>query len=107
MNGVGSTQENLKEAIEGETHEFRSMYPDMIKTAEEEGEKAALRSFRYANEVEQIHAGLYSDMLQGLSGEQEEYPYFVCPVCGHTIGREAPERCPVCGAMGKMYNRID
>lgn len=107
MNGVGSTQENLKEAIEGETHEFRSMYPDMIKTAEEEGEKAALRSFRYANEVEQIHAGLYTDMLQGLSGEQEEYPYFVCPVCGHTIGREAPERCPVCGAMGKMYNRID
>ncbi len=107
MNGVGSTQENLKEAIEGETHEFRSMYPDMIKTAEEEGEKAALRSFMYANEVEQIHAGLYSDMLQDLSGEQEEYPYFVCPVCGHTVGREAPERCPVCGASGKMYNRID
>ena len=107
MNGVGSTEENLKEAIEGETHEFKSMYPEMIRTAEEEGEKTALRSFRYANEVEQIHAELYSGMLKNLAEGAEEYPYFVCPVCGHTVGREAPERCPVCGAMGKMYNRID
>ena len=107
MNGVGTTEENLKEAIEGETHEFKSMYPEMIRTAEGEGEKTALRSFRYANEVEQIHAELYSGMLKDLTEGQEEYPYFVCPVCGHTVGREAPERCPVCGAMGKMYSRID
>lgn len=107
MNGVGSTEDNLKEAIEGETHEFKSMYPEMIKIAEEEGEKVALRSFRYANDVEQIHAQLYTAMLEGLHNDQEDYPYFVCPVCGHTVGREAPERCPVCGAMGKMYSRID
>lgn len=107
MEGVGSTENNLKEAIQGETHEFMNMYPDMIKTAEKEGHEGALRSFRYANEVEQIHADLYSRMLQNLSEAQEEYPYFVCPVCGHTAGREAPERCPVCGASGKMYRRID
>lgn len=107
MKGVGSTAENLKEAIQGETHEFTSMYPEMIKTAEEEGEKAALRSFKYANEVEQIHASLYTGMLGDLENEQDEYPYFVCPVCGHTIGHQAPEKCPVCGALGKMYNKID
>ncbi len=107
MNGVGSTKENLKEAIEGETHEFISMYPEMIKTAEMEGEKAALRSFKYANEVEQIHAKLYTGILEDLDDQQEAYPYFVCPVCGHTVGRKAPDKCPVCGASGKMYKQID
>ena len=30
MKGVNSTIENLKEALAGETHEFKNMYPDMI-----------------------------------------------------------------------------
>jgi rubrerythrin len=107
MDGIGSTKENLQSAIEGETHEFRNMYPDMIKTAEEEGHKNALRSFRFANEVEKIHAELYSGLLEKLNPQMDSYPYFVCPVCGHTAGHTAPETCPVCGARGSMYKRID
>ena len=42
---VGTTAENLKAAIAGETHEFESMYPEFIAVAEEEGQKAAVRSF--------------------------------------------------------------
>ena len=41
LKGVGSTADNLKEAIAGETHEFKNMYPAMIQEAEAEGEKAA------------------------------------------------------------------
>ena len=41
LKGVKSTAENLKEAIAGETHEFKSMYPAMIEAAQSEGEKAA------------------------------------------------------------------
>jgi len=37
----------------------------------------------------------------------EQYAYFVCPVCGHTAGKEAPETCPVCGAKGSLYRRVD
>jgi rubrerythrin len=109
MNAVGSTRENLKDAIAGETHEFKSMYPEMIETAEEEEDTRALRSFRYANEVEKIHARLYSEMSESLELKREEegYPYFVCPVCGHTAEREAPETCPVCGTAGDRYTRID
>ncbi len=33
MKGIGSTADNLKDAIAGETHEFKSMYPDMIEHA--------------------------------------------------------------------------
>ena len=39
VGGVRTTAENLKEALAGETHEFKSMYPEMIKTAEAEGDK--------------------------------------------------------------------
>ena len=66
MDGIRSTKENLAEALAGETHEFKNMYPDMINAAEEEGHKSAARSFRYANEVEQEHAALYQKALDNL-----------------------------------------
>lgn len=104
MQAVGSTADNLKAAVAGETHEFESMYPEMIKQAEAEGHKAALRSFTYANEVEKTHAALYRQALANL-GKQEEYDYYVCSVCGHTHEREAPEKCPVCGAKRGAFSK--
>ena len=108
MHGVGNTEENLKAAVAGETFEFREMYPEMIKTAEAEGDKAAERSFKFANEVEKIHADLYQNLLDTMGQEaQEEYPYYVCPVCGYTVENEAPERCPICNAKGSRFEKID
>ena len=37
LGGIRETKENLEEALAGETHEFKNMYPDMIAAAEEEG----------------------------------------------------------------------
>ncbi len=102
MKGIGNTQENLKEAVAGETHEFKNMYPAMIESAEEEGHKAALLSFRYANEVEKTHAAMYDKALSDPEG-MEECDYYVCKVCGHTHEKEAPEKCPVCGAGSKAF----
>lgn len=107
MSGVGSTEENLRDAIAGETHEFTEMYPEMIETAAAEGHKQAERSFRLANAVEATHAGLYQGVLDGLGSEGETYPYMVCPVCGHTVAREAPAACPVCGTAGGKFMSID
>jgi rubrerythrin len=107
LKGIRSTKENLEEAISGETHEFKSMYPEMIKAAKAEGNKAAERSFDYANEAEKVHAQLYERLLDTLGSSQETYPYYVCPVCGHTAEKEAPDVCPVCGTQGKMFKRID
>ena len=45
LKGIGTTEENLKDAIAGETHEFKSMYPEMIEHAKAEGNNEALRSF--------------------------------------------------------------
>jgi len=52
MGGIKSTKENLQEAIDGETHEFKSMYPAMIAEAEKAGNAPALRTFSFAYEVE-------------------------------------------------------
>ncbi|MGD9125126.1 MAG: rubrerythrin family protein [Desulfarculaceae bacterium] len=107
LKGVGTTADNLREAVAGETHEFKNMYPGMITEAEAEGAKEALRSFQYANEVEKIHAELYQKVLDNLEGGGEEYPYWVCPVCGYTCEKEHPERCPVCNAKGDRFMKVD
>jgi len=107
LKGIRSTRENLLEAVAGETHEFKKMYPEMIEAAKAEGNKVGERSFTYANEVEKIHAQLYQKLLDGLANPQENYPYYICPVCGLTAEKEAPEVCSVCGTKGKMFRRID
>ncbi|NYT03234.1 MAG: rubrerythrin family protein [Candidatus Methanofastidiosa archaeon] len=106
LEGIKTTKDNLAEAISGETHEFVSMYPKMIDEAKEEGEKIAEKSFVFANEVEKIHANLYKKALDNL----ENFPvkdYYVCSVCGYTVADEAPDKCPVCGAMKKAFNKVD
>jgi len=107
LNGIKSTKENLQEAIAGETHEFKTMYPQMLETAKAEGQKAAERSFNFANQVEKIHAKLYEGLLNNLGKSQENYPYYVCPVCGYTAEKEPPGTCPVCGTKGEMFRKMD
>ena len=106
MGGINATKENLQEAIAGETHEFKSMYPLMITEAEQEGHAQALRSFKFANEVEKVHAGLYTNALETLGQKGEVFDYFVCNICGHTVEKAAPEKCVVCGAGSKAFIQV-
>lgn len=103
---IGNTAENLKVAVAGETHEFKSMYPVMIETAKEEGNKKAERSFVFANEVEKVHADLYQKALDNLDS-LEAADYHVCSVCGMTVENEAPDNCPVCGAPASAFFKVD
>ncbi|XPV76164.1 MAG: rubrerythrin family protein [Desulfovibrio sp.] len=106
LKGVGSTEENLRAAISGETHEFENMYPQMIEDAKAEDNRAAARYFGFANTVEEQHAGLYTKVLESLENPAET-EYHVCGVCGETSEGEAPEKCPVCGAPASSYMKID
>jgi rubrerythrin len=106
LGGVLDTSANLNNAITGENYEVVSMYPRMIRDAEEEGNAAATKSFRRAFEVEKIHEGLFRAALAGMGKEQKEFDYYVCPFCGYTAEGSAPERCPVCGAKREQFERI-
>lgn len=103
--GVGSTADNLKAAIEGETYEHSQMYPEFIKEARAEGNTDAVNSFWRANEVEQIHAGLYQQALEVL-GNNPQVDIYVCQVCGNTIEGAPPETCPICGAKKEDFKLI-
>jgi rubrerythrin len=103
---IKSTRENLETAISGETHEFESMYPPMIQDAEDEGRKGAVNSFRYANEVEKIHASLYKKAVE-MIGKNEEVDYYVCQVCGNTVEGEPPDKCPICKSPKKMFKKVE
>jgi rubrerythrin len=108
MKAIGSTMANLKDAVAGETHEFKSMYPEMLEQAKQEHHADAERSFRYALEVEKVHGRLYQEMADNLAkAGKGDYTYYVCPVCGHTVGKQAPDTCPICGTKGSMFKRID
>jgi len=106
LGGINGTAENLKAALSGETHEFKEMYPEMIDVAKAEDNKAALRSFNYANEVEKVHAALYQNALDNMDS-LEDVDYYVCSVCGYTCESEAPDVCPVCSAKGKAFFKVD
>jgi rubrerythrin len=106
LGGVGSTEANLREAIDGETHEFTQMYPAMIKDAEAEGFAVALRSLTFANAVEKTHADLYHKALDHL-GRNTSVDYYVCQVCGHTLEGGPQGPCSVCGAAPSAFHKID
>ena len=107
LGAISDTRNNLNKAIDGETHEFEHMYPEMLQAAKEENNKQAERSFRYALEVEKVHAELYTKQLENLGTDQEEYPYYICPVCGYTAEKKAPGQCPVCGAPASKFKEVE
>ncbi len=105
LGGVKSTKENIQEAIAGETHEFKKMYPEFLAKAKAEGIKPAEMSFDYANQVEKIHAALYEKALANL-GKNEAVDYYVCPVCGDTVEGKAPDKCPICNTPGSKFVKV-
>lgn len=107
LKAIKTTKDNLQSAVSGEDHEWETMYPEMIETARIEGKKDAEMSFHFANEVEKVHSQLYSKLLAGLESSKETFPYYVCPYCGNTVEKEAPSKCSVCGAEGKLFKRVD
>jgi rubrerythrin len=108
MGGIKSTAENVQEAISGENHEYKKMYPEFLKIAAEENENQASWSFNIANEVEKIHAGLYTMAAEALT-EKRDMPhvdYYVCKVCGNTVASSPPEKCPICNAPATSFMEI-
>jgi len=108
LGNIGKTSENLQSGIDGEIFEVEEMYPVYNNTAQLQNEKGAERSTKFALEAEKIHAEMYKK-AKTLVDKNEDYPaekVYICPVCGHTIENEPPEKCPVCGAPKSTYKEF-
>ncbi|MCL4550338.1 MAG: rubrerythrin family protein [Bacteroidetes bacterium] len=95
---VNSTKENLQDAINGETYEVTSMYPEFLKSAQDENVTLALISFNYAYQTEKKHQAMYKNALDQVNNGKEKMlsaKYMVCTTCGNTYDGEAPARCGI------------
>jgi rubrerythrin len=94
---VKTTAENLKAAIEGETYERDTMYPEFMTEARQSGNKEALRTFNLAKMAEAEHARLYTEALGNLEKwKTGSTTFYVCPTCGYTTDDAAKvEKCPI------------
>ncbi len=98
---LGTVEENLTAAADGENFEWTDMYERMAKEAEEEGFTALAAKFRGVAAIEKMHEERYRKLLQNVESKQvfekSEVKVWECRNCGHiVVGTKAPAACPVC-----------
>jgi rubrerythrin len=108
LNGLGTTEENLKEAIGGEHYETVEMYPKFAKEAEEEGNQEAALLFKMIGKIEEKHRERYKRLLEmvqnGTVFKREQPIKWKCSVCGYMVeGSEPPPKCPSCKNPREYY----
>ena len=64
---IGSTEDNLKSAVAGETYEYTQMYPGFAKTARDEGFAEVGDWFETLARAEKSHAARFGQGLQSIS----------------------------------------
>lgn len=99
--GIGSTIDNLKEAADGENHEWTDMYVSFAKEAREEGFEEIAKLFEGVAAIEKEHEERYRKLLANIEGDlvfsKDGDVVWQCINCGHIcVGQKAPEVCPVC-----------
>jgi rubrerythrin len=95
---IGTTKENLADALKGESYERDTMYPEFLAAARAEGQVDAIRAFNFAKTAEAEHAKFYQsslDNLESLKGSPKTN-YYVCTVCGNTVTVIDFDKCPSC-----------
>ena len=109
--GIGTTEENLKAAAEGENYEWTDMYAGFAKTAREEGFDAIAKLFEGVAAIEKHHEERYRKLLKNIEDKvvfsKDGDAIWQCRNCGHiVVGKEAPKVCPV-GAHPQSYFEIN
>ena len=101
LEGIGTTEENLAAAADGENHEWTDMYQSFAQTAEEEGFPDLAAKFKLVAEIEKMHEARYRALLKNVQMQEvfkkSEVKVWECRNCGHIIvGTEVPDVCPTC-----------
>ncbi len=98
---LGTTEENLLAAANGEHEEFVALYPEFAKIAQEEGFPKVANAFSKIALIEKDHEDRFRQLLENIETNKvfakNEGQYWYCRKCGHVHFAEiAPKKCPVC-----------
>ena len=69
LKGIGTTEENLKDAAAGEHFEWSEMYATFAKEAEEEGFTQLAAKFKLVAKIEKEHEERYLKLLQNIENK--------------------------------------
>ncbi len=105
---IGTTEQNLLAAAEGEKMEWGTLYPDFAETAEKEGFPEIALSFKNIAKVESYHERRYRKLLENVKKKmifkKEKVVKWKCENCGYVHeGTEAPKMCPACNHPQSYY----
>ncbi|MBL7212712.1 MAG: rubrerythrin family protein [Desulfobacteraceae bacterium] len=95
-NLLDTTMENLKQALEEETYDYKNAYPSMVQDAVTEDALKGRHSLEYGMSIGPIITKLISKAI-GNPDANEDSSYYICPVCGNIEFGKPPGKCPFCG----------
>jgi len=98
---IGSTQDNLLAAANGELHEWGTVYPDFAKVASEEGFTAVAAAFKAIAVAEKQHEKRYRELAANIANgsvfKKDQPTVWRCRNCGYLYeGTDAPKVCAAC-----------
>lgn len=110
LNGIGSTEQNLQAAADGENFEWTDMYNNFAKDARNEGFEDIAKLFEGVAAIEKEHEQRYRKLLDNMKNDlvfsSDGDTIWECSNCGHiVIGKKAPEICPVCAHPKAHFQR--
>ena len=110
LHGIGTIEENLVAAAEGENYEWTDMYKRMAEDARAEGFNELAFKFEFVGKVEAAHEKRYLKLLESLKDDKTfkgDAPLgWKCRNCGYIHeGPEAPEICPTCAHPKAYFER--
>lgn len=105
---LGTTIENIKDAIHGENYEHTKLYPELAKVADEEGLPDIAKRIRAIANAETHHEERYMKILKELENKsfhkKNDEVKWICIQCGYEhTGETPPEACPSCGHPTAYY----
>lgn len=108
LGGINGTEENLKNAADGENYEWTDMYAKFAETADKEGFPELAAKFRAVAKIEKRHEDRYRSLLNDEDSKAElkksQVKIWECLKCGHiVVGPNAPEYCPTCGEYNQYF----
>ena len=103
---IASTEENIETAFKNEINANVEEYPKLIKDASDEANERVLKAFSQSRDVESRHAQLYKKAMNDMLADRET-DYYVCQVCGYVSEDEAPDNCPICGAVKGKFKLVN